>query len=284
MKAQIIDGAGISKQIREEIKNQVIEFKNNHNRAPGLAVILIGTDSSSKIYVNNKIKACEEVGIKSFAYEIEDGKSETDIINIIKILNNDRNVDGILLQSPLPSGYDELKISSYISDDKDVDGFSYENVGRLVIGNPRFVACTPLAVMELLKRYNIKTEGKEVVIIGRSNIVGKPLFNLMLAANATVTVCHSKTKNLKKVAKRADILVAAVGKPLFVTADMVKKDAVVIDVGINRNTENKVVGDVDFNNVCEIASYITPVPKGVGPMTITMLLHNTLMSANEKYQ
>jgi methylenetetrahydrofolate dehydrogenase (NADP+)/methenyltetrahydrofolate cyclohydrolase len=284
MKAQIIDGLAVSKQMREEIKQHVIEFKEKYNRVPGLAVIIVGSDPGSKIYVGNKVKACEEVGIKSFSYEIEEGRSEAEIINIIKILNNDRNVDGILLQSPLPKCYDELKISSYIDDDKDVDGFSYTNMGRLVIGNPHFVACTPLGVMELLKRYNISVEGKDVVIIGRSNIVGKPLFHLMLSSNATVTICHSKTKNLAKITKKADILVAAVGKPLFVTADMVKKGAVVIDVGINRNAENKVVGDVDFEKVSEVASFITPVPKGVGPMTITMLLHNTLKSANEKYQ
>ena len=279
--AILIDGKAVSAQIRSELKEEISQLSAKLSRTVGLAVIMVGQDPASAIYVRNKIKACSEVGIRSYSYPLDESVSKDEIISLIQKLNADKNIDGILLQLPLPKGLDEAEISAYISDEKDVDGFSAYNVGRLTLGNPTFISCTPYGVLELLKRYNIAIEGKNAVIVGRSNIVGKPLFHLLLKENATVTVCHSRTVGLKEILKGADIVVAAIGKAKFISADMVKEGAVVIDVGINR-VDGKVVGDVDFENVKEKASYITPVPGGVGPMTITMLLKNTVESARRK--
>ena len=279
--AVLIDGKQVSAQIRSELKQEIAGIASSLGRSVGLAVIMVGQDPASAIYVRNKIRACEEVGIKSFSYPLEETAQEGQIISLIEKLNKDENVDGILLQLPLPKGLDEAKIAAHISDEKDVDGFSAYNVGRLMLGDPTYISCTPYGVLELLKRYNIPISGKNAVIVGRSNIVGKPMFHLLLKENATVTVCHSKTVGLKDIVGRADIVVAAIGKAKFITADMIKDGAVVIDVGINR-VDGKVVGDVDFDNVKEKVSFITPVPGGVGPMTITMLLKNTVQSAKRK--
>lgn len=282
MSATIIDGKKISEQIREELAKKVNSFKLKTNRMPGLAVILVGNDPASKIYVANKIKGCEAVGIKSFSVQLPEDISEIDLARHIKLLNKDNNVDGILLQLPLPKHLNEAAITALIDNEKDVDGFSAKNLGNLLLGKECFISCTPKGIIELLKRSKIDIDGKNVVIVGRSNIVGKPLFHLLLQENATVTICHSHTNNIKCYTKKADIVVAAVGKAGFLKADMIKKDAVVIDVGINRNEDGKVVGDVAFDEVKEVASYITPVPGGVGPMTITMLLSNTVDSALKK--
>lgn len=279
--ATIIDGKEVSRIVRQELKNEVVSITEKLNRKIGLAVILVGEDSASQIYVRNKIKACNEIGIESFSYTFSTETNDEEIISLIETLNNDDKIDGILLQLPLPKHLNENAIASRICDKKDVDGFSAYNVGCLTLGRPTYISCTPYGVLELLKRYDIELAGKNAVVVGRSNIVGKPMFNLLLAENATVTVCHSKTQNLKEITSKADILVAAIGKPKFITADMVKDGAVVIDVGINR-IDGKLFGDVDFENVQSKASYITPVPGGVGPMTITMLMKNTVQSAKNK--
>lgn len=275
---KIIDGKAISEKVRNEIKEQTQVYINKHGRKPGLAVIIAGDNPASKTYVANKIKACKEVGFNSYCIEFPKNVSEDTLTKKIIELNNNEDIDGILVQLPLPSHLNEKYILNLIADNKDVDGFSAYNMGLLALGRPKIAACTPLGVIELLKSTGESIEGKHAVIIGRSNIVGKPMAMLLLMENATVTICHSKTKNLSEITKTADILIAAIGKPCFVKKDMVKEGAIVIDVGINR-TEKGLQGDVDFNEVSEIASYITPVPGGVGPMTITMLLKNTLTAA-----
>ena len=277
--ANIIDGKAISAQIREEIAQRVRIFNEKTGRLPGLAVVIVGDDPASQVYVRNKERACEQVGFNSWVYRMPESTTQDELNRLIDQLNDDGDVHGILVQLPLPKHLDEEQIILRIKPEKDVDAFHPYNVGRITIGDPKFLPCTPAGIMELLHRSNIEISGKECVVIGRSNIVGKPMALLLLAENGTVTVCHSKTKNLADVCHRADILVVAIGRADFVTADMVKEGAVVIDVGMNRNAEGKLTGDVDFASVSEVASYITPVPGGVGPMTITMLLQNTLRAA-----
>lgn len=271
--AQLIDGKKISAEIKDELKKQVSELKADGKEIT-LAVIQVGNDQASSVYVGNKKKACEYIGIKSLAYELPEETTEEKLLSIIEELNNRDDVNGILVQLPLPSHINEDKVIETIDSKKDVDGFNPMSVGALSIGKKGFVSCTPAGIIQLLKRSNIEIEGKECVVVGRSNIVGKPMAMLLLRENGTVTVAHSRTKNLKEVTKRADILVAAVGKPKFITADYVKEGAVVIDVGIHRNENNKLCGDVDFESVEPKASAITPVPGGVGPMTIAMLMYN----------
>ncbi|OUP50916.1 bifunctional methylenetetrahydrofolate dehydrogenase/methenyltetrahydrofolate cyclohydrolase FolD [Lachnoclostridium sp. An181] len=270
---QMIDGKAISAKIKEELKAEVGQ-KKEEGKEICLAVVQVGNDAASCVYVNNKKKACAFVGIKSLAYELEETVSEEELLLLIEKLNQDEKVNGILVQLPLPEHISEERVINAISPSKDVDGFHPVNVGNLCIGRKGFLPCTPAGIIQLLKRSGVEIEGKECVVIGRSNIVGKPMQMLLLRENGTVTIAHSRTKNLKEVAKRADILVVAVGKPKFITADFVKEGAVVIDVGIHRNNENKLCGDVDFDSVKEKASAITPVPGGVGPMTIAMLMNN----------
>ena len=277
--ANIIDGKAISAQIREEIAQKVSAYAERTGKRPGLAVIIVGENPASQVYVRNKKRACEQVGFNSWVYEMPESTTQTELNALIDKLNADTEVHGILVQLPLPGHLDEEEVILRIRPDKDVDAFHPYNVGRITIGDPKFLPCTPAGIMELLKRSNIEIAGKECVVIGRSNIVGKPMSLLLLAENGTVTVCHSKTRDLKEACRRADILVVAIGKADFITADMVKEGAVVIDVGMNRNAEGKLTGDVDFETVSKVASYITPVPGGVGPMTITMLLQNTLTAA-----
>lgn len=278
---QLIDGKAISAKVKEEVKNEAAQLTEK-GVVPCLAVILVGDDKASQTYVNSKEKACKACGIRSLKYTLEANTSESALIDLIQSLNENDEVDGILVQLPLPKHIDENKILEKISCEKDVDGFHAVNVGRLVSGLDGFVPCTPCGIMRLFKEYGIKVSGKNAVVIGRSNIVGKPMANLLLNANATVTVTHSKTQNLAKITKDADIIVVAIGKPNFLKADMVKNGAVVIDVGINRLKNNKLVGDVDFENVANKCSFITPVPGGVGPMTIAMLLKNTIKSAKNR--
>lgn len=279
----LIDGKKIAAEIRAELKSRTAEYERAHGRKIGLAVVLIGDNPASQVYVRNKIKGCEEAGIRSFAHYLPADVREEDALALISSLAEDDRVDGILLQLPLPKHLNEEKLLSAIPACKDVDGFCAENVGKLTLNKREgTVACTPFGVMELLRRYGISAAGKCAVVVGRSNIVGRPMALLLLNADATVTVCHSKTKNLAEECARADILVAAIGKPKFITADMVKEGAVVIDVGMNRDEEGKLCGDVDFDSVKEKCSYITPVPGGVGPMTIAMLLTNTVEAAERK--
>ncbi len=278
--AEIISGKIVSAQTREKIKAMVSEFETENKRKPCLAVVLVGNDPASEVYVRNKIKGTEEVGMKSLSFNMPENSTNAEVEEVVKSLADDENVDGILVQLPLPKHLDERKILSLIPDTKDVDGFSPNNLGLLSIGTPRTVSCTPLGVMELIKSTGIDLKGKNAVVIGRSNTVGKPMAMLLLNENCTVTVCHSKTDNIAFYTKNADIVVVAVGRPEFLKKDMVKDGALVIDVGINR-VDGKLVGDVDFDAVSEVAGYITPVPGGVGPMTISMLLYNTLMAAKK---
>ncbi len=271
---KLIDGKVISAQIRKELGERTKNFFERYGKRVGLAVVLIGEDPASKVYVRNKISGCEEVGIRSFAHFLPANTIQEQAVELIRALAEDKNVHGILVQLPLPRHLDAQKILREIPTEKDVDGFSAENVGKLVLKERGTVACTPLGVMELLKRSGVDPKGKRAVVVGRSNIVGKPMAMLLLNADATVTVCHSKTENLKEECRNADILVAAIGKPKFIGADMIKEGAVVIDVGMNRDEQGKLCGDVDFDDVKEKASLITPVPGGVGPMTISMLLSN----------
>jgi len=273
---KIIDGKAIAGEIQNEIMESVLKL----NKKPGLAVILVGEDPASKVYVNNKEKMCNKLGIKSFMYKLPYATTEEELFNLIDELNENDEINGILLQHPVPSHINEKKAFNRISPSKDVDGFHVINKGKLASGEDAFVPCTPLGVIEMLKHDNFEIAGKHCVIIGRSNIVGKPLYELMLNENATVTICHSKTKNIKEICKEADILIAALGKPKFVTEDMVKDGAIVIDVGINR-LDGKLVGDVDFENVSKKAEAITPVPGGVGPMTIAMLMKNVIKAYEE---
>ena len=275
---ELINGKELAKEIRTNLKNKVEELKKE-NIYPKLAVIMVGDDKASSVYVRNKSKACNEIGIEFEEYLKDANTTQEELISLIKELNNRKDVNGILLQSPIPKGLDIREAFNTIDYTKDVDGFNPVNVGKLSIGEDSFISCTPYGVIKMLEKYDIPVEGKRAVIIGRSNIVGKPLIQCLLSKNATVTVCHSRTKNIKEITKQADIIVAALGKAKFVTEDMVKDGAVVIDVGINRTEEGKLVGDVDFENVSKKASYITPVPGGVGPMTIAMLMNNVVKAA-----
>lgn len=277
----LIYGKAVSADTRAELKNQVEQFERKYNRKPCLAVIIVGTDPASQTYVKNKILGCKEVGMKSLSFEFAANADQNEIADTIKNLAADDTVDGILVQLPLPEGFDEKYLLSLIPDSKDVDGFSPNNLGLLAMGTPRTISCTPFGIMKLLASTGVSLKGKHAVVIGRSNTVGKPMAMLLLNADCTVTVCHSKTQDLAKITSQADILVAAIGRPAFVKADMVKDGAIVIDVGINR-VNGKLVGDVDFEEVSKKASFITPVPGGVGPMTITMLLTNTLQAALAK--
>lgn len=278
----IIDGKAISATIRGEIAEKVKELKAQAGIVPGLAVIIVGEDPASKVYVRNKHRACEEVGFASFGYELPAETTEEELLALVDKLNRDDAVHGILVQLPLPKHLDEEKILLAIDPAKDVDAFHPYNVGKIMIGNYDFLPCTPAGVMELLRRSNIEISGKECVVVGRSNIVGKPQAMLLLQANGTVTICHSRTKDLREVCRRADILIAAIGKPEFFDASYVKEGAVVIDVGINRRADGKLCGDVNYEDVAPHTSYITPVPGGVGPMTIAMLMQNTLTAAMKK--
>lgn len=275
--AKIIDGKQISLDIKNELKKKVAKYKEQGIEIT-LAVVKVGNDPASAVYVRNKEKACEYVGINSKTLALPEETTEEELLNVVKELNEDKNVNGILVQLPLPKHIDESKVLLTIDSTKDVDGFHLVNVGKMVIGEDTFLPCTPAGIIEMIKRTDIDIEGKECVVIGRSNIVGKPMAMLMLKENATVTIAHSRTKDLKEVTKRADIIVAAIGKAKFVTADYVKEGAVVIDVGMDRDENGKLCGDVDFESVSKVASAITPVPGGVGPMTVTMLLVNCLRS------
>lgn len=278
MTAKLIDGKALSASIRTSLRPRAEEFEKTYGRKIGLAVILAGEDPASKIYVGNKIKACEEIGIKSYAYYLPADSKEEQIIELIQAVNNDENIDGILVQSPLPSKVNESRVLSYVSPVKDADGFSDINAGNMLLGNPCAKACTPAGIIELIKSTGETIAGKHAVVVGRSNTVGKPAAILLLAENATVTVCHSKTKNLAEYTKSADILVAAIGRKEFITGDMVKEGSIVIDVGMNREN-GKLYGDVNFPEAAGKAAYITPVPGGVGPMTVAMLMYNTLDAA-----
>lgn len=273
---KIINGKEISDKFREKLKKEIFYLKTELNLQPALAVVIVGDDPASKIYVKNKKRACEEIGIKSYEFALPFDTSEGKLLNLVDSLNKRQDVNGILVQMPLPSHINEKIIIEQINPIKDVDAFHEINVGKIMTGNFKFLPCTPAGIVHLLDESNIGISGKHCVIIGRSNIVGKPLAMFMLHRDATVTICHSKTINLPEICKTADILVAAVGKANFVTGDMVKPGAVIVDVGINRCENGKLCGDVDFENVKNVASYITPVPGGVGPMTISMLLKNTV--------
>lgn len=277
--AIIIDGKLVAQEVKAKVSKKVKELQEN-GITPGLAVIIIGNNQASRIYVNNKKKACAEVSIYSKEYALPDTTSQKELIELISKLNNDDSINGILVQLPLPNHINEKAVIEAIDPLKDVDAFHEINVGKIMIGEYDLLPCTPAGIIELLNSQNIEIEGKHCVVVGRSNIVGKPMAMLLLHRNGTVTICHSKTKNLKEICKNADILIAAVGKAKFITSDMVKKGAVVIDVGMNKDENNKLCGDVDFDNVKKIASYITPVPGGVGPMTIAMLMKNTVTAAS----
>ena len=281
MSAIIIDGKAVSLKIKDEVKEKVLNLKLNKGKTITLAVVLIGNDPASEVYVNNKIKACEYVGIVSQSYRLPENSTQSECEELISSLAKDDNIDGILVQLPLPKHLNEESLLKIIPSEKDVDGLLDENIGKLFQNKKTLVSCTPNGVMQLLAHYNIETAGKNAVIIGRSNMVGKPMAALLINANATVTVCHSKTKNLSDFTKNADILIVAIGRKHFVTADMVKPGATVIDVGINR-VDGKLYGDVEYDTVKEVAGYITPVPGGVGPMTIAMLMLNTYLTAENK--
>ena len=280
--AEIISGKVVSEKLRFELKDSISKFILESGHTPGLAVVLVGDNPASQVYVRNKHKACLEVGINSYEINLPAETTEEKLLSVIDELNSDEKVDGILVQLPLPRHIDEERVINRIDPNKDVDAFSPSNVGKIMIGNYTFLPCTPAGVIELLKHYNIAIEGKNCVVVGRSNIVGKPMAMLLLEKNGTVTICHSRTQNIGEICKSADIIVVAVGRAGFLKADMVKPGAVVIDVGINRGADGKLCGDVAFDEVEKVASYITPVPGGVGPMTITMLLKNTLSAAKNQ--
>lgn len=279
--AKIIDGKAISANVKAQVKAEADKLKEQGIEI-GLAVVIVGNNPASRVYVNNKKKACAEVGFNSYEYALPEETTQEELLDLVKKLNEDDKVNGILVQLPLPEHIDENAVINTIRPEKDVDAFHPENVGHIMIGDFNFLPCTPAGVMEMLAQSGIETEGKDCVVIGRSNIVGKPMAMLLLHKNATVTICHSHTKNLAEICRRADILVAAVGRAKFVTADMIKDGAVVIDVGMNRLESGKLCGDVDYDGCFEKAGYITPVPGGVGPMTIAMLMKNTLTSAKVK--
>ena len=278
----LIDGKKISQEIKDEVKEQVSALKEKIKRDISLAVILVGDDSASQVYVRNKKKACEYTGMKSVSYELPAETKEEELLSLIDELNEREDIDGILVQLPLPPHMDENRVTLRIKPEKDVDGFHPVNVGNLLIGNDGFLPCTPAGIIELLKRSGVPIDGKNCVIAGRSNIVGKPMALLMLRENATVTICHSHTKELKDICKRADILIAAIGKPKFFTRNYIKEGAAVIDVGMDRDNEGKLCGDCDFEDIKELCSYLTPVPGGVGPMTIAMLMKNCFESAKTR--
>lgn len=279
MVAQIINGKEISKKTRSELREEVVNFIEETGVTPHLTVVLVGENPASQSYVRGKQRACLEVGIKSTLINLDENTPENELLEVVENLNKDKDVHGILVQLPLPKSIDEKKVVNLISPDKDVDGFLPENIGNMLIGEDNFLPCTPAGVIKMLKESNINIEGKHAVVVGRSNIVGKPVSQLLLRENATVTTCHRYSGDLSQYTKQADILVVAVGKPNLITEDMVKENVVIVDVGVNRLDNGKLVGDVDFENVKNKASYITPVPGGVGPMTITMLLVNTLKAA-----
>ena len=279
--AVLIDGKKLAQKIRSNLKIECDELKEKGIK-PKLAVIMVGNDSASKIYVKNKSKACEDVGIDFEEFLLGEETTQEELENLIEKLNQNSKIHGILLQSPIPKNLDVNRAFEKISPNKDVDGFNSVNVGKLALNQDTFVSCTPFGIMKMFEEYNINLTGKNVVIIGRSNIVGKPLIQCTLNKNATVTICHSKTKDLAEHTKKADVVIAAIGKPQFITADMIKEGAIVIDVGINRTEEGKVVGDVDFENAEKKASYITPVPGGVGPMTIAMLMNNVIKAVRKQ--
>lgn len=274
---ELIDGKSLALKIREELRKEVEEKK----LTPKLAVILVGEDPASKIYVRNKSKACKEVGIEFEEHLLDKDIKMEELLNLIDKLNETKDIDGILLQAPLPKGLDINKAFARIDPKKDVDGFNPINIGKLLIKEETFIPCTPLGIIKMMESYNIELEGKDVVVIGRSNIVGKPMVHCLLNKNATVTTCHSKTKNISKFTKQADIIICAVGKEKMLTADMIKEGAIVIDVGTNRNKDGKLIGDVDFENVKNKCKYITPVPGGVGPMTIAMLMNNVIKASKQ---
>lgn len=279
----IIDGKELAKKIRQNLKVECDELRKE-GIIPKLAVIMVGDNPASKVYVRNKSKACNEVGIEYQEYLLGEDATQDELLDLIVNLNRNKEINGILLQSPIPSHLNINEAFKTITYEKDVDGFTPSSVGKLCIGEDTFVSCTPYGVMKMFEEYNINLQGKEVVILGRSNIVGKPLIQCCLQKNATVTVCHSKTKNVKEHTRRADVIIAAIGKSKFVTEDMVKEGAVVIDIGINRGEDGKLTGDVDFENIEKKASYITPVPGGVGPMTIAMLMNNVIKATKEQYK
>lgn len=280
--AKLISGKAVSAALRTQIREETAALRENHGIHPGLAVVLVGNDPASQIYVRNKQKACEEVGFRAFEYRLNENSTQEQLLDLIRVLNKDDKVHGILVQLPLPKHIDEQTVILTIAPEKDVDAFHPMNVGRIMIGNYEFLPCTPAGVMELIDSTGVDLNGANCVVVGRSNIVGKPMAMLLLHRNATVTICHSRTRNLAEVCAGADILVSAVGKPHFIRADMVKDGAVVIDVGMNHDENGKLCGDVEFAEVEPKASFITPVPGGVGPMTITMLMKNTLRAAELK--
>ena len=280
--AQIISGKEVAQKVREKIKNEVEALVEKTGKRPGLAVIIVGEDPASQVYVRNKAKGCEEVGFHSEVYRLPEETEMPELLALVNKLNNDENIHGILCQLPLPKHLDETEVILAINPNKDVDAFHPVNTGKIMIGNYSFLPCTPAGVMELIASTGVDIAGKECVVVGRSNIVGKPQAMLLLQKNGTVTICHSRTKNLAETTKRADILVVAVGRANFITGDLIKEGAIVVDVGINRGEDGKLVGDVHFESAEKVASYITPVPGGVGPMTITMLLQNTLTAAKEQ--
>ena len=273
---QIIDGKKVSAEVKEQVRQETLRLKEEHGVTPGLAVVIVGDDPASRVYVNNKKKACELVGFRSEEYALPASATQEELLDLVHKLNENEDINGILVQLPLPKHLDDKAVIEAINPVKDVDAFHAVNVGKIMLGEYDFLPCTPAGVMEMLHSYSIPVEGRECVVIGRSNIVGKPMGMLLLHENGTVTICHSRTKNLAEVCRRADILVAAVGIPKFVKADMVKEGAVVIDVGMDRDENGRLCGDVDFENVKEKCSFITPVPGGVGPMTIATLMKNTI--------
>lgn len=280
--AQIINGKEVSAIVKSEVAEETARLRDERGLKVGLAVVIVGNNQASRVYVNNKKKACEEVGFQSFEYALDENTTQEQLLDLVNVLNRDDRVNGILVQLPLPAHIDETAIINAISPAKDVDAFHPVNVGRIMIGNYSFLPCTPAGVMRLIESTGTDISGKQCVVIGRSNIVGKPQAMLLLQKNGTVTICHSKTKNLKEICLSADILVVAIGKAKFITSDMIKEGAVVIDVGMNRDENGKLCGDVEFESAEKKASYITPVPGGVGPMTISMLMKNTLTAAKQQ--
>ena len=280
--AQIIDGKAVSAAVKEEVAKETSRLKDEKGLKVGLAVVIVGNNPASRVYVNNKKKACEAVGFQSFEYAMDEDTTQEQLLDLVNVLNRDARVNGILVQHPLPAHIDEKAVINAISPEKDVDAFHPVNVGKIMIGEYAFLPCTPAGVMRLIASTGVDITGKQCVVIGRSNIVGKPMAMLLLQQNGTVTICHSRTKNLKEVCLGADILVVAIGRAKFVTGDMIKEGAVVIDVGMDRDEEGKLCGDVDFESAEKKAGYITPVPGGVGPMTIAMLMKNTLTAAKQQ--
>ncbi len=280
--AQIIDGKAVSAAVKQEVADEAARLKDEKGLKVGLAVVIVGNDSASRVYVNNKKKACEAVGFQSFEYALDENTTQEQLLDLVNVLNRDDRVNGILVQLPLPKHIDEKAVINAISPEKDVDAFHPENVGKIMIGEYSFLPCTPAGVMRLIESTGVDISGKKCVVVGRSNIVGKPQAMLLLQKNGTVTICHSRTQNLKEECKAADILVVAIGKAKFVTGDMIKEGAVVIDVGMDRDENGKLCGDVDFESAEKVAGYITPVPGGVGPMTIAMLMKNTLTAAKQQ--